>query len=255
MTDNKKVFAVIMAAGKGTRIGATDKPKVMFEVAGKPIIGWAIEPFVELKEKGLVDRVITVIGYLGNQIVDYLDDKSEFVWQKTQLGTAHAVMQAEAMIAGEEGLTLITNGDHALYSAKTFEKLIEKAKTSGATLTFATVVSRDRFLNYGRVLRDGNGRVISVIEVSEATKEQIKIEERSPSIFVVDNIWLFKHLSKIPMSPVKKEYYVNTIVEMAIKEGRKVETVLIENIDEAQGINTEEDQERVEKVLLDRRSN
>ncbi|MFH1855474.1 MAG: sugar phosphate nucleotidyltransferase [bacterium] len=251
MTNNKKVFAVIMAAGKGTRIGAQNKPKVMFEVAGKPIIGWAIEPFVKLKEKGLVDRVITVVGYLGNQIIDYLGEKSEFVWQKEQLGTAHAVRCAEELIGSEDGFTLITNGDHALYSSETFEKLIDKAKSSGATLTFATVVS-ERFENYGRVIRNGQNRVASIVEVPEATEEELKIREKSPSIFVVDNVWLFKHLPKIPMSSVKKEYYVNVIVEMAIREGEKVETVEIQNIDEAQGINTEEDQKLVEKVLLER---
>lgn len=251
MTDNKKVFAIIMAAGKGTRIGAQDIPKVMFEVAGKPIIHWATAPLLKLKEKGIIDRLITVVGFRGEQVVDYLDVNSEFVWQKEQLGTAHAVRCAEELIGSESGLTLITNGDHALYSSETFEKLIDKAKSSGATLTFATVTS-ERFENYGRVVRNGENRVASIVEVPEATEEELKIREKSPSIFVVDNVWLFKHLSKIPMSPVKKEYYVNVIVEMAIQEGEKVETVEIQNIDEAQGINTKEDQKWVEKVLLER---
>ena len=98
MINNKKVFAIIMAAGKGTRIGAVDKPKVMFEVAGKPIIGWAIEPFQKLKKDGLIDRVITIVGFHGNQVIDYLGEKSEFVWQKEQLGTGHAVKQAEELL-------------------------------------------------------------------------------------------------------------------------------------------------------------
>jgi bifunctional UDP-N-acetylglucosamine pyrophosphorylase/glucosamine-1-phosphate N-acetyltransferase len=249
MINNKKIFVVLMAAGKGTRIGACDKPKVMFEVANKPIIGWSVAPFIELKESGLVDRIITVVGFLGNQVIDYLGDKSEYVWQKDQLGTAHAVRQAEALLLGENGLTLITNGDHALYTAKTFEKIINHAAKSGATLTFATVKSADRFPSYGRVVRDDSNKVISVIEVPEASEAQLKIEEKSPSIFVVDNQWLFESLPKIPMSPVKKEYYVNTIVEMAISEGEKVETIEIEDIDEALGINTLEDKTEVEKVL------
>jgi len=249
MIKDKKVFAVIMAAGKGTRIGAQDKPKVMFEVAGKPIINFALKPFIELKEIGLVDRIITVIGFLGNQVIDYLGDKTEYVWQKEQLGTAHAVRQAEALIAGEDGLTIISNGDHALYSADTFKKLIETASQTGATLTFATVKSSDRFASYGRIIRNASGKVEAVVEVPEASEEQLAIEERSPSIFVVDNKWLFETLPTIKMSPVKKEYYVNAIVEIAIEQGKKVETVEIMNLDEALGINTEEDLDEVERVL------
>jgi len=252
MINNKKVFAVIMAAGKGTRIGAQDKPKVMFEVAGKPIIDFSIAPLLKLKEEGLIDRIVTVVGFLGNQVIDYLGDKSEYVWQKDQLGTAHAVRQAEELLFGEEGLTIITNGDHALYSAKTFEKMIKTASEADATITFATVVTQDRFESYGRIVRDESAQVASVVEMPEATDEQKKIAERSPSIFVVDNKWLFEALPKIPMSPIKKEYYVNTIVEMAIAEKRKVETVEIEDQDEALGINTQADKEEVEQILNSR---
>lgn len=252
MVNNKRIFVVLMAAGKGTRIGATDKPKVMFEVAGKPIIHWSLAPFLKLKEKGLIDRIVTVVGFLGNQVIDYLGDKSEYVWQKDQLGTAHAVRQAEALLQDEEGLTLITNGDHALYTPETFEKMINHAAESDATLTFASVKSHERFSSYGRILRDEDGKVMSVVEVPEATEQQLEIEERSPSVFVVDNKWLFNALPKIPMSPVKKEYYVNTIVEMAIHEGKKVETVEVDNIDEALGINTIEDKEEVERILKGR---
>jgi bifunctional UDP-N-acetylglucosamine pyrophosphorylase/glucosamine-1-phosphate N-acetyltransferase len=252
MIKNKKVFAIIMAAGKGTRIGATDKPKVMFEVAGEPIINFALGPLEKLKQAGLIDRIITVVGFLGNQVIDYLEDRTEYVWQKEQLGTAHAVRQAEALIAEEDGLTVISNGDHALYSAETFEKMIKTAADSEATLAFATVNTKDRFPSYGRIVRDEKGKLISVVEVPEATEEQKEISERSPSIFVVDNKWLFEALPKIPMSPVKKEYYHNAIVEMAIKEGKKVETVEIEDQDEALGINTEADLNEVERILKNR---
>ncbi|MCX6809733.1 MAG: sugar phosphate nucleotidyltransferase [Candidatus Berkelbacteria bacterium] len=249
MIQNKKVFAIIMAAGKGTRIGATDKPKVMFEVAGKPIIGWAIEPFVELKEKGLIDRIIVVVGFLGNQVIDYLGEKAEYIWQKEQLGTGHAVRQAESLIGNEEGIALIVNGDHALYSSKTFEKMIKEVVDKGLTLAFASVNSQFRFESYGRIIRNETGKVLGVKEVPEATEEELKIKEKSPSVFAVDNVWLFKTLPKIPLSEVKKEYYVNTIVEIAIKDGKKVDTVEIDDEDEALGINTLEEKEEAEKIL------
>ena len=86
MINNKKVFAIIMAAGKGTRIGAVDKPKVMFEVAGKPIIGWAIEPFQKLKKDGLIDRVITIVGFHGNQVIDCLAKRAARYRPRGQTG-------------------------------------------------------------------------------------------------------------------------------------------------------------------------
>jgi len=255
MLNDKKVFGIIMAAGKGTRIGAVDKPKVMFEVAGRPIIGWGIEPFVKLKNDGLIDRVITVVGFHGNQVIDYLADKSEYVWQKEQLGTGHAVKQAENLIANEDGLTLITNGDHALYSQATYRKVIEEVANKELTLGFAVVKSETRFGSYGRVTRDENGKVKAVVEVPEATQEELTVPERSINLFVVDNKWLFNTLPKIKQSAVKGEYYIVDIVKFAIDENRPVEAIEIENEDEALGINTQEEREETEKILKARYGN
>jgi bifunctional UDP-N-acetylglucosamine pyrophosphorylase/glucosamine-1-phosphate N-acetyltransferase len=249
MINNKKVFAIIMAGGKGTRIGATDKPKVMFEVAGKPIIGWAIEPFLSLKKSGIIDRIITIVGFCGDKVIDYLADKSEFVWQREQLGTAHAVRMAENLIMSEDGITLIVNGDHPLYSKETFSKLLDKFTQDDLTLAFAVVKSKTRFNDYGRVVRGDSGLVSRVVEVPEATPEQLEIDEKSINLYAVDNKWLFEALPKIRQSEIKKEYYIVDIVKMAIDEGKKVEAVEVEHEDEALGINTLVDRDEVEQIL------
>lgn len=249
MLKGKKVFAIIMAAGKGTRIGATDRPKVMFDVAGKPIIGWGIMPFLELKNEGVIDRIITVVGFHGDKVIDYLADKSEFVWQKEQLGTAHAVQMAENLIAEEDGVTIIVNGDHALYSAKTYKKMLSEYVDKNLTLAFAVVKSPTRFDSYGRVLRDSAGDVTGVVEVPEATEEELKIEEKSINLYAVDNKWLFETLPQIKASSVKKEYYIVDIVKKAIDSGKKVDTVEVDDEDEALGINTLDDRDEVEKII------
>ena len=250
MLNNKKVFAIIMSGGKGTRIGATDRPKVMFEVAGKPIIEWAIHPFEELKKQGIIDRLIVIVGFHGEQIIDYLGDRAEFVWQKEQLGTAHAVRQAENQIAGEEGITLISNGDHVLYSADTFKKILDETISKQATLGFATINSPDRFNSYGRVIKDENGNIKNIVELLNATKEQKKIPCRNPNLYAVDNVWLFEALKKVQLNPVRKEFYLTDIIEIAVKEDKKIITVKIDNIDEVIGINTPEDKEEAEKILV-----
>ena len=253
MIEDKKIFAIIMAAGKGTRIGATDKPKVMFEVAGQPIIGWGIKPLEELKKEGVIERIITVVGFFGNQVIDYLGDKSEFVWQKEQLGTGHAALQAEQLIGDEDGYTIITNGDHALYTKGTYQKVIEQTVENDLTIGFAVVKSKERFDSYGRVIRNSDGKVQDIIERPEATPKQREITERNPNLFVVDNKWLFSALKKVKQSAVKKEYYLVDIVKLAIAEGKKIETVPIDNEDEALGINTQEDREETEEILKSRR--
>ncbi len=252
MKDGKKIFAIIMAAGKGTRIGATDKPKVMFEVLGKPIIEWAIKPLEQLSKDGIIDRIITVVGFLGNQVIDYLGTRSEFVWQKEQLGTAHAVQMAEKSLESERGYTIIVNGDHALYTRVTYEKMINIAISEGLTLGFATVVS-DRFESYGRVIRDSAKKPVEVIEVPEATEDQKKIKEKSINLYIVDNEWLLSALPKIKQSAVKKEYYIVDIVKMAVAEGKKVEAIRIDNEDEALGINTLDDKAETEEIISKRR--
>jgi bifunctional UDP-N-acetylglucosamine pyrophosphorylase/glucosamine-1-phosphate N-acetyltransferase len=242
-----------MAAGKGTRIGATDKPKVMFEVADKPIIGWAIEPLDQLKKEGIIDRIITVVGFYGDQVINYLGERSEYVWQEEQLGTGHAAKQAEKLIDGEDGLTVIVNGDHALYTKETFLKIINDSINKNLTLAFATVNSPTLFDDYGRVIRDDAGKVAGVIEKKDATDEQQKIEERNINLYVADNKWLFGALNKIKDNNVKKEYYLTDVIKIAVDEGLSVEGIAIDNKEEAIGINTEEDRLTTEKILKQKR--
>jgi bifunctional UDP-N-acetylglucosamine pyrophosphorylase/glucosamine-1-phosphate N-acetyltransferase len=238
-----------MAAGKGTRIGAVDKPKVMFEVAGKPIIGWGIQPFLKMKAEGLVDRIIIIVGFHGQQVIDYLGEQSEYVWQTEQLGTAHAVQMAEPLLAGQDGLTIIVNGDHALSSEETFRNILGVFAEQKLDLAMGVVNSAERFPSYGRIVRNAKGEIQGIVEVPEATEEQKLITEKNVNLFVVDNCWLFDELPKIQQSSVKKEYYIVDIVKRAIDSGLKVETVKLANNDEALGINTLEDRAEVEEIL------
>lgn len=249
MKNGRKIFAIIMAGGKGTRIGATDKPKGMFEVVGKPLIEWAIRPLEQLKAEGLLDRIIVIVGFQGDKIIDYLGDRAEFVWQKEQLGTAHAVRQAENLIALQDGLTIITNGDHPLYSVETYRNLIERSQETKATVNFSVALDPIRFDDYGRVIRGEDGKIEKVVELKDASEQQKKISERNINLYAVDNKWLFGALKKVNMNPVKKEYYLTDIIEIAVDQRVEVVSTEIKNLDEAQGVNTLEDLELVEKTL------
>jgi len=238
-----------MAAGKGTRIGATDKPKVMFEVAGKPIIEWAIAPLLKLKEEGLVDRIITVVGFFGDQVIDCLGQKSEYVWQKDQLGTGHAARQAQSLIGDEEGLTVIVNGDHVLYTQDTYRKVITEAEKQNLTLVLSVVNSETDFDDYGRVIRANNGKVEEIVELKDTNELQKKISERNINLYVADNKWLFGALSKVRNENAKKEFYLTDIIKIAVDDREPIEAIRIDRPEEAIGINTEEDRLKAEEIL------
>lgn len=249
MIKRKKVYAIVMAAGKGTRLGVIDKPKVMTEVAGKPIIDWAVAPFFELKKEGVVDRIILIIGYLGEQVENHLKGQVDFVWQKEQLGTAHAVRQTEGLLKDEEGIVLIVNGDHPLYTKETYLKMLKKLTKEKLTLAFATATTPDRFDSYGRVVRDEKGKILGVVEKLDASEKQIEIPEKSINLYAVDNKWLFETLPRIKANPIKHEYYIVDIVKFCVDERLPIEALEIDNLDEALGVNTPGEMEEAEIIL------
>jgi len=239
-----------MAGGKGTRLNATDKPKAMFAVVGRPIIDYALDPLLELRSQNLLDKIIIIVGFLGEQIVQHVgEEKAKFVWQKRQLGTGHAVMQARSALKNLQGTTLIINGDHALYRAKTFEKIMDFREDKNLTIAFGVVNSSTLFDDYGRVIRDRTGKITGVIEKLDCTLEQREITERNINLYSVDNIWLWQALDKIKSDNVKGEYYLTDIIKIAIEEGKMVETFEVGDTEEAIGINTVEEFKEVEKIL------
>lgn len=243
-----------MAAGKGTRLNATDKPKVMFEILGKPMIDYAVKPLLEMKEQGKLDEIVVVVGFLAQQIEDYLGDKVKYVLQSEQLGTAHAVLQARELLEGKAGTTLIINGDHTLYTSGTFDKLMSFREDQNLTIAFGAAISKEKFDDYGRIIRDENGNIQKITEKLDCTDDERKIEERNPNLYAIDNEWLWSAISKISNQNAKNEYYLTDIIKIALDEGKKIETVKIEDDDEALGINNLEDLQKIQNILESRKA-
>lgn len=243
-----------MAGGKGTRLNSTDKPKVMFEIDGSPMIDYTLEPLFQLKEKGLLDKIIIVVGFLGEIVADHLKGRDvEIVWQREQLGTAHAVMQAGEILKDEEGTTLIINGDHPLYDAQTLEDVMSFREKNDLIIGFGVANSSTDFDDYGRVIRGENGEILEIKEKLDCSADELKIEERNPNLYAVDNIWLWQAIEKIKTDNAKGEYYLTDIIKIAISEGKKIETTQMLNINGAYGVNTPEDLEKVSSILKSRK--
>ena len=238
------IYAIVMAAGKGKRIGARIIPKVMFPVHGKPMIGYV----AELLKKYQILKPIFIVGFKGQYIIDYLREKNnQYVWQKKRLGTGHAVNQTKKILKDKNGMAFILSGDMPFFSVNTLRKMQAEFETENAALALATADLGKEFA-YGRIIRDKNGYVQSIVEEKNCTSKQLKIKEKNCSPYLAKLPWLFEALKKVKKDSLSKEYYLTDIVEIAIEEGKKVIAVKIDNPLEAVGINTLENLAYAEKI-------
>ena len=221
--------AIVMAAGKGTRMNS-NHAKTMHKVLDKPMIGHINDTLDSLS----VNRKVFVVGYDGDSIRNYLKDSCQYATQEELLGTAHAVMQA-SQLKDEEGKTLIINGDCPLIQKETYQKMLDASEEY--PLVLLTVKLEDP-AHYGRIVRDDNGDVQAIVERKDCSKEQIEINEINVGIYCVDNQLLWKYIYEIDNNNKQHEYYITDLVKVFKKHGHKVTAVVSDDKDEMQGINS-----------------
>lgn len=220
--------AIILAAGKGTRM-VSDKNKVMHEILGKPMIQHVVDNINSCH----IDTQIIVVGHDAQRIKEHFQDNVLYAYQNEQLGTGHAVMQAD-MIKENKGYTLITFGDVPLVQPHTIQKIFDSVQDYD--LVVATTFFDDPAA-YGRIVKDANNHLQKIVEFKDATSSEKEIKEISTGIFCVNNELLFKHLSDIKNDNAQQEYYLTDLVEIFNQHNLKVGTVVIEDNTEVMGIN------------------
>ena len=243
-----KIEAIVLAAGKGTRM-KSDLPKVMHNVAGKPMIAWIIEALRP------VCSVLNVVTGHGREIVeDYIGKnfpEVKFSFQAVQNGTGGAVRAAIPNVSEDVDSVLICAGDTPLIKTETFEKAEKFFIESGSDLLIVSTVLDDAG-SYGRIIRSTSGDVAGIVEYLDADESQRKIKEINSGIYLVDKRFLVDAVSQIKDDNAKKEYYLTDIVKIAVNMHKKV-TAFVENDSfSLSGINDQEQLKEVEKVLLDR---
>lgn len=254
----KKYAAVILAAGKGTRMNEGKEssiPKVMYEIAGKPIIAWS----VKLTKDAGIDKIVLVVGYKKELIEDYFDDEVEFAVQEPQLGTGHAAASARSVLEGKAESIIVFYGDNPLYQPATVQKLItlyENPPSGGKpTIAMMTVVfDNPEFWVFGRIIKDDNGHVIDIIEQKDCTLEQLKITECNPGFYIFDAKWFWANVDKLETNNAQGEYYLTDMVRIAAQQGKKVVSMPVSEIGEALGINNPEQQKKAEEIILRRQN-
>ncbi|WP_376793444.1 bifunctional UDP-N-acetylglucosamine diphosphorylase/glucosamine-1-phosphate N-acetyltransferase GlmU [Thermoflexus sp.] len=236
--------AVILAAGLSTRF-KSERPKVVHPLAGRPMIQHVLK---SLRAAGCPHPPVVVIGLNASAVREAAGPDVRFAVQPEPRGTGDAVRWAEPILRGEVPHILITYADLPLVRPETFRRLIETHQATGATLTFLTVHRADP-AGYGRVVRDPAGRALRIVEEAEANPEEREISEINVGVYVVREPWLWVALSRLQPSPAKGEIYLTDLVALAAAEGARIETVALEDPEEALGINTRVQLAEAERIL------
>ncbi len=238
-----KVTAILLAAGQGTRM-KSDLTKVLHPIAGKPMIWHALEAVKHFT----TEKPVVVVGHGAEIVTKYLGDSAQTVLQEPQLGTGHALLQAEALLKGKTDLVVVCYADMPLLRGETLQKLVETQKDNKGPLSILTVIS-DAPRGFGRIIRKTDGTVQAVVEEYVATPQQLQVRELNVGGYCFKSTWLWDALQRIPKNPKKGEYYLTDTVELASKEGQSVRAMRMDDLEETIGINTRVHLSEVETAM------
>lgn len=243
-----KITAVLLAAGQGTRMKSS-LPKVLHPVAGKPMIWHALQAI----QNSTTEKPVVVVGHGAEKVTEYLGDSAQTVLQEPQLGTGHAVMQAETLLRDKTDLVVVCYADMPLLRGETLQKLVETQKQNKGPISLLTVVADDP-RGFGRIIRKEDGTVTAIVEEYVATPDQLQVKELNVGGYCFDANWLWDALHRIPKNPKKGEYYLTDTVELAVQDGLSVHATVMDDLEETIGVNTRVHLSEVE-VAMRRRIN
>lgn len=238
-----RLSCIILAAGEGTRMKSR-RAKVAHLLAGKPLIRYVIAAAMGLDP----ERIVAVVGYDAERVKKAAGDGVEFVEQREQNGTGHAVMQAKACFAGWEGDVLVLSGDVPLITVETLRKLVETHRGSSAACTLLTALVKDPS-GYGRIIRRANGKLSKIVEEEDASLFEKAVEEINAGIYLFNAGRLFQAAGKLSPENRQQEFYLTDVVSILVGEGMAVEAVQADDASEVLGINDRDELARTEKNL------
>ena len=206
------LITIILAAGKGTHM-KSKLPKVLHCAGGKPMV----EHVLDAAKSAGSTRNIVVVGFGREQVQAVLGDKAEIVLQEEQLGTGHAVMQAEPLIKDKNTAIMVLCGDTPLVTGATLKNFYEEHVQSGAKASVLTTFMPDPF-GYGRVIRLVDGSVEKIVEQKDASERELAINEINTGIYCFDAEALFASLKKVNNNNAQGEYYLPDVLPILRKE-------------------------------------
>jgi bifunctional UDP-N-acetylglucosamine pyrophosphorylase/glucosamine-1-phosphate N-acetyltransferase len=238
---------IILAAGKGTRMAST-KPKVLHNVLGKSMLEHVLHTVEDLQPESV--SLIAVHGIA--KVKSHIGSPENLTWveQKEQLGTGHAVLQAES-IPSTADLALIVCGDTPLLTSETLAALVKEHQQNDADVSVLSA-KVDTPKGYGRILRDNTGQVQSIVEEKDANEAERLINEVSSGIFCVNRSLLFTYLHKVGNNNAQEEYYLPDILPLALSDSKSVQAVVMQDSLEMLGINDRFQLTEAESIMQQR---
>lgn len=241
-TAGSDLAVAIMAAGKGKRMGNPDLAKVLAQLDGKPLLEYVIEQASQLHPQ----RIVVIVGHQADAVTAFVQTKfpdALTVLQSEQLGTGHAVQQAQKVLEHNVTDTLILSGDVPLLSAATLQAMYAHHLETQAVLTVLSTTVPDPF-GYGRIIRGADDSLESIVEQKDATASEAAIDEINSGVYIVRTQHLFDALQRVQNANAQKEYYLTDIVAILRADGNRVSAFHIPSWQEVHGINTVADLER-----------
>ena len=241
-------YAVIMAAGKGTRMKSNreDMSKVSFPVLGRPMVKWVLEALRPINP----DKIVTIVGFGGEMSKAIVEKESEVVWQNEQKGTGHAVMMCAPLLEGKEGETIVCCGDTPLLRSETFQAMFEAHEQNHNDLTVLTAIAEEP-KGYGRIIKK-DGQVTKIVEQKDCTPEEAAVKEINAGVYIFDNKALFEALKQITPNNKAGEYYLTDVIALFVKAGKRVDSFILSDFAETMGVNDRYHLSIAAEILRDR---
>ncbi|WP_404450804.1 bifunctional UDP-N-acetylglucosamine diphosphorylase/glucosamine-1-phosphate N-acetyltransferase GlmU [Virgibacillus necropolis] len=239
-------YAVILAAGQGTRM-KSKLYKVLHPVMGRPMVQHVMNQINTVD----LDEIVTIVGFGADAVIEKIGNASKFVVQEEQLGTGHAVQQAESILKDKEGTTIVVCGDTPLITDKTYQELFNHHEKENAQATILTTKIENP-TGYGRVIRNDQNVVERIVEQKDANDAELAVNEINTGTYCFDNQALFNALKEVSNDNAQGEYYLPDVIEILRDKDEKVSAFLTPNDEETLGVNDRVALAEAEKVMKKR---
>ena len=243
------INAVILAAGKGTRMNSVTTPKVLHKIMGKALLGYVLDSV-----KDFTNEEFVFVGHQAQKVEEFLNknyDSAKAVLQTPQLGTGHAVSMVCPYLENFDGLVLILCGDTPLVTKESLEKFIEFHKNQNSDITVMSTMFENP-TNYGRIVRDDDNSLKAIVEEKDATAQQKLIKEVNAGIYCLNWAKIKPVFSQLTSDNAQGEYYLTDIISWGKTQNMNVNAFVLENSDEIYGINSRQNLATATKIMNDR---
>jgi bifunctional UDP-N-acetylglucosamine pyrophosphorylase/glucosamine-1-phosphate N-acetyltransferase len=244
------IKAIILAAGKGTRMKSETTPKVLHEIMGKTLLGYVMD-----NVKLFTKEQYVIVGHQSEAVEKYITDNydsAKTVLQSPQLGTGHAVSMVCPYLENYEGQVLILCGDTPLIKEDTLKKFVEFHNSNNSDLTVMSTIF-DNPTNYGRIIRENDNTLKCIVEEKDATPEQKAVKEVNAGIYCLNWGKIKNAFSQLKTNNAQGEYYLTDIIQWGKEQKLNVNAFILENSDEIYGINSRQNLAAATKIMNKRK--